>query len=252
MNNFLENEPETLRLKARLKRAVESTNPPPYLEARIRSRIQSEAATRLWRLKWAPAAVAFAVILGGGIAYQLGHLRITTASQESYIAAVSNRVATLMRVGLRDHIHCAVFRKYPKDPPRVEALADKLGSQYRDLIPIVRKELPEGYRMVIAHECTYHERKFIHLAVKDDSRLLSLVIARKTDGESFKTEELIPALTQSGISFYRAGVQRFQIASFESRDHLIYFVSDLPQKENMRMMLAVAPQIAEFLKQKES
>ena len=57
------------------------------------------------------------LMTGAGAVYQLGHLRFTTASQESYIASVSNRVATLMRVGLGDHIHCAVFRKSKKTPP---------------------------------------------------------------------------------------------------------------------------------------
>lgn len=54
-------------------------------------------------------------------------------------------------------------------------------------------------------------------------------------------------LSQAGIPFYRSGVQRFEIASFETRDHLVYLVSDLPQQENMRMMLAVAPGVRSVL-----
>jgi hypothetical protein len=61
-------------------------------------------------------AAALLLAVGGFIAYQLGHLSLTVSSQESYIATVSNRVTTLMQVGLGDHLHCAVFRKYPKDP----------------------------------------------------------------------------------------------------------------------------------------
>jgi hypothetical protein len=181
------------------------------------------------------------------VAYQLGYLRWTANSQESYIAAVSSRVATLMRVGLGDHIHCAVFRKFPKEAPKLEDLARKLGPQYNGLIPIVRKRVPDTYRMVIAHECRYHGRRFIHLSLKSESRLLSLVIARKNDGESFEAGKVLPALAESGVSFYRAGVQRFKIASFESRDHLVYLVSDLGGEQNMEMMVALAPDLKSFL-----
>lgn len=252
MNGSLENDQDTLRLQQQLKRAVESESPPPYLEAKIWSRIHASERPKRWQLRWAPLAAALTICLGAGIAYQVGYLRWSSSSQEAYIATVSNKVATLLRVGLRDHLHCSVFRKYPKNPPKVEELMEKLGPEYGDLIPIVRQQLPENYRMMIAHECSYHGRKFVHLSLKNDSRLLSLVIARKQDGESFETEQLIPALAQSGILFYRAGSQRFQVASFESREHLVYFVSDLPQSENLRMMLAIAPQVKEFLDKKAS
>jgi hypothetical protein len=106
--------------------------------------------------------------------------------------------------------------------------------------------------MVIAHECRYHGRKFVHLSLKRNSQLLSLIIARKGDGESFKTEKLVPALVQSGIPLYRDSVQRFKIASFESRDHLAYFISDLSEDQNMNLMLAIAPQVKGLLQKIES
>jgi hypothetical protein len=196
-------------------------------------------------------AAALAVCLGAGIAYQLGHLRITTRSQESYIASVSYRVATLMRVGLGDHIHCSVFRKFPKNPPKIEELTENIGPQYSGLIPIIRSHVPDDYRLMLAHQCRYHGRKFVHLSLMNDSHLLSMVIARKSEGESFDTEGLLPALTQSGIPFYQTGVQRFQITAFESRDFLVYFISDLSKQQNTEMMLSMAPAIRDFLKKLE-
>jgi hypothetical protein len=104
---------------------------------------------------------------------------------------------------------------------------------------------------MISHTCDYHGRKFVHLALKSNSKVLSLVIARKQDGESFAIENVAPALMQSGTAFYQGGVQRFAIASFESRDHLVYFISDLERRQNMNLMLAIAPQVKEFLAAKE-
>jgi hypothetical protein len=250
MNNSQEKQ-QDVRLTEQLRRAVRSEAVPPYLEARIRNTIRSSQRrpSRRWRL--VPVAAGLAVCISAIVAYELGRLRLTISSQESYIASVSNRVASLMRVGLGDHIHCSVFRKFPKNPPAPGELVEELGQEYKDLIPIVRKHVPEEYRMVIAHQCRYHGRKFVHLSLKSDSRLLSLVIARKNDGESFETEGLAPALVESGIPVYRAGVQRFQIASFESREHLVYFVSDLAQQQNMKIMLALAPEVKRFLASKE-
>jgi hypothetical protein len=252
MNDFLQNDEADLRLKEHLKRAVQKEAPPYYLEARIRNAIRAGERRPAWTRRLAPVAAAVAVCLGGVIAYQLGNLRLTMNAQESYIASVSNHVATLMRVGLGDHIHCSVFRKFPKDLPPVEELAKKLEPEYQALIPIVRNQVPEDYRLAIAHECRYRGRRFVHVSLKSDRQLLSLVIARKREGESFETEKLVPALAQSGISYYRAGVQQFQLASFESRDHLVYFISDLSEQRNLEIMVALGPQVKELLRRVES
>jgi hypothetical protein len=230
-----------------LKRAVKSVETPEYLETRIRARIRQEQNPRSWAFRLVPAGIAAALCLAAVITYQLGHLRLTTESQERYIALVSYKVATIMRVGLGDHIHCSVFRKYPKDPPRVTKIQEDLGPEYKGLLPIVSSQIPNDYRLMMGHECRYHGRRFVHFSFMNDSHLVSLVIARKQEGESFNTEGLLPALVQSGITVYQSGVQRFAMTSFESRDFLIYVVSDLPQQQNTEMMLAMAPGVKSFL-----
>ncbi len=245
-------EKEETRLREQLQRAVRSEEVPPYLQARITAHIHSkESRKSIWRPQFAALAAALMVVAGGVVAYQLGHLRLTAASQASYIASVSNRVASIMRVGLGDHIHCAYFRKFPKNPPTTEQFVEKLGPDYAGLLPIVRKEVPPQYRLEIAHRCTWGGRKFVHLVLRNDDQLLSVVLAKKQPGESFETEGLPAALSQAGIPFYQAGVQNFQIATFESRDHLVYFISDLPKDQNMQQMLAMAPAIKEYLKKLE-
>ena len=247
MNRHMENDQEGLRLKQQLQRAVRSEQAPPFLEARIKSRIRSEERPRQWMRRLVPVAAAAAICLGVGIAYELGHLRFSRNSQESYIASVSNHVATIMRAGLQDHVHCSVFRKFPKNPPKVEELVEKIGPKDSGLVAIVQQQVPAEYKLMIAHQCGYHGRKYVHLSMKSDSKLMSLVIARKGEGESFTTENLIPALVQSGLPMYRTSVQRFQIASFETRENLVYLVSDLSEQQNMQMMLALAPRVRDFL-----
>ena len=230
---------------SRLRAAVGATPVPPFLEARVRGDLRDGKTGWLPRL--VPVGAAAAICVGLLIAYQLGHLRLTVGSQESYISSVSTQIATLMRVGLGDHIHCSVFRKYPQNQPTTEEFIQKMNPQYAGLIPIVRSEIPERYRLMLAHECRYHGRRFVHLSLMDDSNMLSLVITRKGAGESFKTEDMLPGLVQSGIQMYQTGVQRFQMTAFETRDYLVYFISDLPKQQNTELMLALGPQVKQFL-----
>lgn len=95
-------------------------------------------------------------------------------------------------------------------------------------------------------------RKFIHLALKSDSRLLSLVLTRKQEGESFVTEGLLPVEEFNGVPVYRAAAQRFEIAAFESGEHLAYVISDLPRDGNLKLMLALTPDVKELLSGIES
>ena len=165
--------------------------------------------------------------------------------------SVSGKVTPLMRVGLGDHVHCSVFRKFPKDPPPVERLEANLGAEYRVLLPIVQSNVPADYRLMIGHQCRYHSRRFVHLSFMNDSHLLSLVIAKKSDGkgedESFEAQGLLPALVESGIPMYQASVQRFAMNAFESKGYLVYLVSDLPTGDNSRMMTAMAPAVKGLL-----
>ena len=231
----------------RLEKAVHSVEAPPFLEARIRHSLSTAKPGRRWLPRLIPAAAALAIFAGFAIAYELGHLRLTVHSQESYIASVSTHIATLMRVGLGDHIHCSVFRKYPKNPPSTEEFIKKMNPQYAGLIPIVRSQVPDTYRMMLAHQCSYHRRKFVHLSLMSDSNMLSLVMTKKADGESFSTDDMLPELVHSGIPMYQSSVQRFQISAFETRDYLVYFISDLPKQKNTELMLTLSPRVKDFL-----
>ena len=104
---------------------------------------------------------------------------------------------------------------------------------------------------MLAHECRARGRKFVHLILKSDQQLLSVVLANKESGEAFDRDSLVPALTQAGIPFYRSNAEQFSIASFESRSHLIYVISDLSSDKNMNLMLALAPEISTYLRNLE-
>ena len=176
-----------------------------------------------------------------GIAYQLGHLRLTDASRRAYIESVSERLAAILRPGLKDHIHCAIHRGIPKTPNSLAQSVQELGPEYKGLIPVVQKAAPRGFVLSTGHQCRYQGRQFVHLALTNGSQVLSLVIAGKTPGESFTAGVAAPALSEAGTPFYAASAQKYAISAFETDRHLIYTVSDLPAAENMRVMVALAP-----------
>jgi hypothetical protein len=238
----------------RLKDAVHSVAVPHYLEAWIRVRIRAEQAPRHFGLgyfKLAAAGLAALLCLSAAISYQYGHFRFTKASQISYVWSVSNRLVSLMRPGLADHVNCSVFRKYPENAPAVEVLAQKLPVEFRELIPIVQSQVPSDYRLLISHQCRWDGRKFVHLSLENNSHVLSVVITARKAGESFEENGLLPALMQSDIPMYQSGVQHFAITAFETPGYLVYFVSDLPQAENTRIMQAMAPAMKDLLKKLE-
>lgn len=230
-------------MQDRIKLAVRNVTAPPHLETRIRAALRESGHRRERYPQLMALAAGVAICLGALISYQLGHLRFTTSSQNSYIASVANRVATIMRVGLRDHIHCAVFRKFPKNAPPIHELAP----EYRELEGVLTQAVSAPYQLVLAHECRYQQRRFVHLAMKSGASLISVVIAKKEDGESFRIEQLTPAVVRDGVPVYEASAQRFQIAAFETPAHLVYVISDRSRESNTELLLAVAPRIATVL-----
>jgi hypothetical protein len=126
------------------------------------------------------------------------------SGQASYIEKISATVAQVFKPGLGDHIHCAIFRKYPQNPPTLEEMEAKLGATYKGLLPLVAPAVPEGYRVVLAHQCTSAGRHFVHLTMRKSGDVISLVIAKTNDGETFRA--LLPAMNASGVPVYRTSL----------------------------------------------
>ncbi len=229
-------------VQSRLRTAVRGFSVTPEIERRLADHdaLRKPSGTRSIML------IAAALVLSAGtvVTYRLGHLRLTSGARESYISSISQQVSGIMRVGLGDHVQCTVFHGFDRNPPPPDAA---LPPEYKDLIALVKDNVPAGYRVITAHQCHYHGRKFIHLSATNGSGLISLVITRKAEGESFAKDQLPQILSQSGIQLYSENVQRFEIAGFETKDHLVYVVSDLEGRKNLDLMAAIAPGVRDVL-----
>src|SRR5215469_4660883 len=162
-------------LRDRLRSAVHSIEAPQTLDYRVRAIVRSNTR-RLPSRHWIMAVAAcLAIVFGLNVAYQLGRLRFTTGSQNAYISSISFRIPSIMAIGLKDHVHCAVYRKYPSAPPSNESLLEKLGVEDSGLLAIVQRNVSSDFKAMLAHHCSYKGRKYTHITMQSGSHLMSLV-----------------------------------------------------------------------------
>ena len=105
---------------------------------------------------------------------------------------------------------------------------------YHDLLPAVTAAVPQSWRVVMAHQCSYMGRKYVHVTMRDGAQLWSLVIARKQEGEGFAG--LRPAATVKGVQIYQGKADRYGIAGFEAGGYLAYVVSDAGDAQNLEIV----------------
>lgn len=244
---------EELEARARVRSLVQSAvrrqAAAPELRRKIQQKIRERPASP-FAIQWMLAAAAAVVLcVGALLTVRTRDERLYTgiAAQESLIQRVASRVEAIFRPGLGDHLHCAVFRKYPKEAPALQEMSQKLGAEYQGLLSLLREKLSGEYRVVLGHRCRYGGRQFVHLALKGRGSLLSVILTKKQGGESFESGSPAPVLEQAGVPIYLAAAERYEVAAFESGDHLAFVVSDLGREENLRLASSLAPPLREFL-----
>ena len=241
-----------LRLKTRLQSAVASQGVPAALRFKIREQIRQHNSQGVFGGNWgrwgAIAAAVFLVGFGTWLTrgrWSQGDIYADGPAQDAFIQRISLTVSTVLRVGLRDHVHCAVLSGIPKTRPSLEQVTQDMGPTYKGLVPLVKASIPPDYRIVMGHQCDYGGRTYVHLAMSNGTNLMSLVIARKEHGESLET--LAPALRTSGATVYQAAAQQYEIAGFETDAYLAFVVSDLSAKSNLQIAASLAPSMHAFL-----
>jgi len=238
------------RMQTRLKAAVERQEVPAVLSARIRERLTKREPRSWWGTGWERLALAMAAILtvGTGVWLSLSREHMPALAdrpgQDAYIQRCSTTIAAVFKLGLGDHIHCSVFRRYPENPPTAAQMEEDLGPAFREVLPLVQSAVPD-YRVIMAHHCGYAGRKYTHLTLQKGKNLISVVIARKNPGESL--DSLLPAMSPSGIRLYQSAARRYEVASFDAGEYFAFVVSDLLEKTNLQIAADLAPTLQRFL-----
>lgn len=236
------------RVRELLREAVAQESVPRDLRARIQARIeQRDSLARFGNMRWVVALAAGAAICAvAWLGYRPSALPALwdRLGQEEYIHRVSATVATAMRLGLGDHIHCSVFRRYGSPEP-VERMESQLGTTYQGLLPLVRTAIPDSYNIIMGHQCRYAGRNYIHLTLRADRELMSLVITIKEPGESLSG---LPAFGRpAGIPVYEVPTGSYRVAAFETERYFAFVVSDLNERTNLQIAVLLAPSVCGFL-----
>jgi hypothetical protein len=242
-------------MKRLLKRAVESQPVPSTLAERVRQSLREPAAAPLNRISWRafwmwPAFATAAAALAFGIFwFRPGDDRPLPGHEEqtAYISRVSERFSGLMRIGLGDHIHCALFRKYPRETKPLAEMKKEVTPQYAGLLDAAQRHAPAGYRVAMAHKCRFQQRDFVHLVLKKNQDVVSLVVASRQGQEAFEARTLVQGLRHAGLDFYQESDNDFRVAAFEAKSHFVYVISSLPAENNLNLMAALADDIRQAL-----
>jgi anti-sigma factor RsiW len=236
------------RTKQLVRDAVTREQVPPELVVALRSRLRTERPSffdfNTVRWTMAAAAVLLLAIIGVG---SLQWARIFQfGGDDGVFPTLSARVQELLRVGLVDHVHCAILSQRWKrfvsfDEMKASTGRQALGTEFIGLVPAVEAKLGAGYKLVQGHRCVANHRQYIHLILTGDrGAILSLVITEKNN-ESFSQSDAVAVMRASGIPIYRARQGMLEIAGFESDKYLAYVVSNLDRTTNLNVASLMAP-----------
>jgi anti-sigma factor (TIGR02949 family) len=225
---------EREQVKRLLRSAARKIDAPGELRERIQKSIRGDrrASFPRWTLA---AAAAFVLLVGawGAIRYMSGN-------------AASERAMDVLRIGLRDHVECAIKHNFASRRLSIEEMGSRLGAGYAGLVPVIRERLPEGYELAAAHACQVGGRDYAHLLLERGRAAVSLVITRK-GAEGFPEADLAATLRATGVPVHAAGIDGYQVAGFETRDFLGFVVSGLSREENLRVASIITPGMRDFL-----
>lgn len=221
-------------LRRRLRDAVRTIEAPPDLAVKIRQGM--EKTSQPWWIQpvWATAAL-FVILFGGGL--QTVRVRQDVRAQNTQ----------LLRVGLADHVECALRLFHAAQPatPTAETLK-QLGPEFKTLAPMISTRLPQ-YRLVDGHLCQAKGRAYVHLVLEKDGHLMSLVITRRSSGEAFARSILVPTARTAGIPIEDARLERLSVSGFESGRFFVFVVSDFDAVSNTKIAVSIAPSVVGIL-----
>jgi len=162
------------------------------------------------------------------------------------LATVSEQALTILKIGLGDHLRCAIAHRFSEQNLKDEQMSELLGEGYSGMTSIVQTSIPVGYQLTAGHRCQVDGRSFAHLILKKPEGFVSLIVTRK-QGESYAVGSSEKTFSSFGANLHEAQLEGFEVAGFETKEHLGFFVSGLGRQENFTVASRMAPALQEYL-----
>ena len=237
-----------LRVKRVLQRAVKQDVAPDSLQYRIQREIRKQQPTPgyQWR-NWLLAAAAMLIVaLGSWSVFQA-----VQSNQTKTLALAQQQNVEVLTVGLNNHLHCAVDWQFADRHFTDEEMNMKLGAEFIGLVSLVKDKVPNGFEVVVGHRCSFKKREYIHLILKNQNKVMSLVLTRK-NGEAFANAAIGNVIEASGIPVRAERLQDYEVTGFETRDYFAFVVSNLDKQESALVATSLAPAVRDYLVKLES
>jgi anti-sigma factor (TIGR02949 family) len=231
-----------MRVREALRRAAVSQSVPDGLGEAIHQRLKKNQSRSFWARRaptWALAvavAAMLAIVLVGG-------------RQWSRLEHARQMVASVLQLGVSDHLHCAIRgHNYPDVANSADVLRKKLGPQYAELLPVVEKKLP-GFQVLEAHICTVpgSPRKYVHFIARGKGTILSVILTKR-EGKDLPQGRLVAASSFGKVNFYEKQLEGVSVAGFQVGGYFGFVVSDLSQHEMGELAEGLAPALQTALK----
>lgn len=237
------------RLKAQLKRAVMQEYAPAALRERITADLRRSPGFSLSRVSLALAAAAAVLVIAAVTFFTWGPPKNQLSLQAK--VAPADVTGQILKIGFDDHVFCAIDHHLANKQFTPEKMAEHLGPDYAGLVALVKERMPRDYTVAVGHRCHYQGREFIHLIMRNQSNVVSLVITRK-NAEAFPTNGVAAIAQAAGSPIYQAAWANQQIAGLETRDHLVFVVSNETSDANLQIATSLGPSVRDLLARLES
>jgi hypothetical protein len=231
-----------MRVREALQRAAASQPVPDGLGEAIHQRLKKAQS----RSFWAPGAPTWALALAGAAMIVIVGI---AGQQWMRLERARQMVASVLQLGVSDHLHCAIRgHNYPDvaNPPAV--LREKLGPQFAGLLPVVEKELP-GFQVLEAHICSVpgSPRKYVHFITRGQGTILSVILTKR-EGETLPSGRFVTGASFGNVNFYEKQLEGMSVAGFQVSGYFGFVVSDLGQHEMGHLAEGLAPALQTALK----
>lgn len=152
-----------------------------------------------------------------------------------------------------DHRDCALDHRLSESPIDLKEAARRYDPAYLNLTKAVMSRLgdfPGQIELVAAHSCVFEGRRFGHVILKHQGRLVSVLV---TDLSQTKTPVGAGTWPTTGTKepITCSQLKGFQVSCFETARHAVLIVSDLPEEQNLMIARALASSVYEHLERFE-
>jgi anti-sigma factor RsiW len=248
-----------IRMKKSVRSAVERRDAPAELVESVQKAIRTSGRRSFSASdfgRWPLIAAATIVLAFGGLL--AGRMRnlfepLLPGRDRDALEFISLKAQEIMRVGLIDHVHCALQAKKWQQPLTLEAMQQATGSralgpEFIGLVSLVKEKAGADFHIVQGHRCFVNGKEYVHLILTGPNQeILSLVVTERS-AEAFSNADIASTHQVSNVPLYMSSQGQLQVAGFETNHYLAYVISNMDRDANLKVASSLAPSVYNFLK----